>query len=232
MDVYKQFQPVTWDVGVINASPKAVSESIQPRYIPNDELEGIYQEKKTINEGLAALEPIGCPTKFLLVESVDRRTVVFRNSSAGVVELPIWNASGDLGVSAYYICNTPNTISKDQRSGAWGARKIEYRLPGNTIVQEPTFGIHLINDAGRWCFYRYGEKQHFEEEQAYKVWRKTERFTEAMLIRYCEALGVPVYDRDFYTNKCIIIEGKSTKFHDTGYSYEEVTIKLHIPRNT
>ena len=65
MDIYKQFQPVTWDVGVIDSNFRDVARYIQPLYIPDNELEGIYQERKPIGEGLASLEPIGGPTKFL-----------------------------------------------------------------------------------------------------------------------------------------------------------------------
>jgi len=229
MDIYKKFQPVTWYIGVIEAEAEDIIRNIQPLYIPDKELEGIYQEKKPIEESLASLEPIGGPTKFLLFETVDRRTVLF-NTIISFVELPTSYAMDQLGVSSYYICNVPNTISKDQRSGAWGARKLEYRVPGNTIVQEPTFGIHLINDCGRWCFYRNGEKQPFEDENAYKAWRKRDRFTEKMLIEYCQALGIPVYDSEFYTDNCIIIEGKSHA-NEKGYSYEEAAIKLRISRD-
>ena len=227
MELYYKYQPVTWDIGVIDAHPKAVVESIQPRYISNYELAGIYQVEKSIEEGLAALGPIGCPAKFLLVETVDGRSALFRNSSAGVVELPTWNASKDLGVSAYYVCNVPNTISRNQRSGAYGARKIEYRTPDTPFNQEPKFGVHLVNDAGKWCFYRFGERQPFENEKAYKAYKKADRFTVDMLVTYCKELGIPVYDRNWYSDKAIIIERK-LRPDEKGISYAEARTKLRI----
>ena len=230
MELYYKFQPITWFVGVIDASPKEVATVIQPLYIPYKELEGIYQEAMSIDKGLSNLEPLGGMRKFLLVETIDGRTVLFNTFVMGAVELPTTYAAENLDVSSYYVCNVPNTISKDQYSGAWGARKIEYRIPGNTISEEPTFGIHLINDCGKWCFYRYGS-QPFEDEKAYKSYRKTSRFTEKMLVDYCEALGVPVYDRDFYTDNSIIIQRKPRP-NEKGLTYEEAAVKLRISQKS
>jgi hypothetical protein len=227
VELYYKYQPVTWHVGVIEAYPKAVAASIQARYIPYDELEAIYQEKGSVDKGLAALEPLACPAKFLLVETVDGRTVIFRNSWASVLELPIWNAAQDLKISAYHICNIPNTISRDHRSGAWGARVLEYRTPDNPYNQEPTFGVHLVNDAGRWRFYRFGEKLDFEDQQGYKAIRKPNRFTVEMLVRYCRELGIPVYDRNWYSSKWMIIERK-LRPNEKGISYQEAAAKLRI----
>jgi hypothetical protein len=231
MELYCKYQPVTWYVGVVEACPKDVVASIHPKYIPNEELDGIYQEKKTIDEGFAAMEPIGSPTKFLLAQAVDGRTILFRNSAADMLELPTWSVAGDLNVSAHYICSVPNTISKDQYSGKWGARKIEFRTVQTPFNKEPAFGIQVINDCGRWHFYRYGEKQPFEEEKAYKAWRKPERFTEAMLVHYCDALGIPVYNRNFYADEWILIKAKPDKYAHMGYSYEEAKVKFHLDRN-
>ena len=230
MELYYKYQPVTWYIGVIEASPESVAEIIQPKYIPIEQLDGIYQEKKPVDQGLSSLVPIGDLTKFVLVETIDGRTVLFNNFLSGAVELPTWSAAEGLGVSGYHICNIPNTISKDQRSGAWGAREIEYRTTETPFNQEPKFGIHLINDAGRWCFYRYGEKQPFENEKVYKSYRKTDRFTQEMLIDYCKALGIPVYDRNFYSDKYILIEQK-LQTGEKGLTYEEAAIKLRIKQD-
>jgi len=227
MNLYKEFQPVTWNIGIIDAQPKDIAEITQPKYIPPGELDGIYQEKKTIDEALANLEPIKSNFKFLLIETVDRRTVLFNSCPSGGVELPTWSALRNLGVSAYYICNVPNTISKDRKSGAWGARKIEYRTLETPYGQDPAFGVQVINDCGRWHFCRYGEIQSFENENAYKSFRKPDRFTEDMLFDYCSALAIPVYDRNFYTENCIIIAEKSSP-DIKGMTYKEAAKSLRI----
>jgi len=231
MDIYKQFQPVTWYIGVVEASLYAVAESIQPRYIPNDKLKDIRHETSTVDKALAIMEPLGPPHgKFLLIKTRDGRTAIFTNTLFEVVELPTWNAAEDLGVSGYYVCRVPNTISRDQISGAYGGRKLEFRTPETPFNQEPKFGIHLINDAGRWYFYRYGEKRSFEDEQAYKVFRKRDRFTVEMLVKYCRELGIPVYDKAWYSNKCIIIE-RNLRPNEQGISYQEAAVKFRIKQD-
>ncbi|MHC4479203.1 MAG: hypothetical protein ACYTEL_26580 [Planctomycetota bacterium] len=104
---------------------------------------------------------------------------------------------------------------------------MEYRTTENPYNQEPTFGVHVINDAGRWCFYRFGEKRDFEDQKAYKALRKPNRFTVEMLVRYCRELGIPVYDRDWYSDSWIVIEGK-LRPDEHGISYEEAAVKLRI----
>ena len=46
MDLYKKFQPVTWSMGVIEASPSVVAEIIQPKYVPDDELKPPLKEHR------------------------------------------------------------------------------------------------------------------------------------------------------------------------------------------
>jgi hypothetical protein len=227
MELYYKYQPVTWYVGVIQAAPDAIAEVLEARYIPNHMLRTASHENGLVDKALLEMEPIGLGWKYLFIKTKDERTILFHNCFGDELALPTWNVACDLGVSAYYVCNIPNTISKDHRSGAYGARVVEYRRAGNTIVEEPTFGVHLINDAGRWCFYRFGEKQPFEDEKAYKSYRKTDRFTEEMLVRYCEALGIPVYDRNFYSDEWILIQGKP-QGAEKGLSYAEAAVKFRL----
>jgi hypothetical protein len=228
MELYYKYQPVTWWIGVIDAKPDDVAEVIQPLYMPDETLVGIFHKEKPIEQILENMAPLGPHNKFLLILTNDKRTALFCNGAgSGMVELPTWYASKNLQTPAYYVCNIPNTISRDQMSGAWGARILEYRTTKTPYNKEPEFGVQLINDAGPWCFYRFGEKQPFENEKAYKSYRKIDRFTVEMLINYCKALGIPVYDREFYSDKCVIIEEKP-KPDQKGLSYEEAAIKLRI----
>ncbi|MHC5062139.1 MAG: hypothetical protein ACYTFK_13830 [Planctomycetota bacterium] len=228
MELYYKYQPVTWYIGVVEASLKDVAEAIQQKYIPYNQLEGIYQEKKTICQGLASLEPLGPPhSKFLLVETINELTAIFTNTLFDTVALPTWSAAEELSVTGYYVCNVPNTISKDHRTGAYGGRTLEFRKPENPFGTDPTFRIDAINDCGRWCFYRYGDKLPFENEKAYKSRRKKDRFTEEMLTDYCRALGIPVYDPDFYKDNYILVERK-LRSKEHGLSYSEAAVKLRI----
>ncbi len=205
MELYYKYQPVTWYIGVIEADPEDVARAIQPLYAPPDELRGIHREVKPVETALANLEPLGLADKFLMVETKDGRTVLFGNAFFSFVQMPTWTVGESLDVSAYFVCNVPNTISRDQRSGAYGGRILEFRKPEDPYGQEPTFYVGVINDAGRWCFYRYGEERSFEDKKAYKARRKRDRFTVEMLVEYCRELGIPVYDRSWYSENIITI---------------------------
>jgi hypothetical protein len=230
MELYHKYQPVTWWIGVIETAPDEVTRVIQPLYIPNEELRDIRHETGSIDEALASMEPLGPYNKFLLMRARDGRTVLFTNTFFAAVELPTSYAAENLGVSSYTVCNVPNTISRDERSGAYGARKVEFRTADNPITEEPVFGVQVMNDAGRWCFYRSGEKRDFEDHKAYKAVRKANRFTVEMLVKYCRELGIPVYDRKWYSNKWIVIEGK-LRPDEHGMSYEEAAVKLRIKQD-
>jgi hypothetical protein len=227
MELYYKYQPVTWYIGVIEAAPDAVADVIQPLYMPDDTLRGIFHKKECIDNVLSEFEPLGPGNKFLLVETKNGWATLFCNAFYDSVGMPASYAADKLCVSHYVVCNVPTTISHDQRSGAYGARKLEFRTANNPITEEPVFGVHLINDAGRWCFYRYGKKQPFENERAYRSFRKTDRFTANMLATYCMELGIPVYDRNWYSDNAIVIEQKLGP-DEHGISYEEAREKLRI----
>lgn len=231
MELYYKYQPVTWYIGVIEAAPDGVARVVQSLYIPSDDLKDIRHETGTVDAVFTNMEPLGPPHgKFLLIKTKDGRTALFTNTLFEAVELPTWYAAEKLNASAYYVCNVPNTISRDQRSGAYGGRKLEFRTPETPFNQEPKFGIQLINDAGKWCFYRFGEKQSFENEKAYRSFRKTDRFPLEMLVAYCSALGIPVYDRDWYTDNAIVIE-RYLKPNEHGMNYKEARAKLRIDQD-
>jgi hypothetical protein len=220
MELYHKYQPVTWSIGVVEAPPEAISKVIVPLYFPSSELNGIYHHNDDIEIALMQMAPLGLPVKYLLIETIDCRTVLFSNIPSGATELPTWYAMTKLQVPAYCITNRPNTISADRKSGVYGGRKIENRTITNPYNKEPTFGIQVINDAGKWHFYRFGDKLPFENEQAYERFRKMERFTQEMLVQYCTELGIPVYDKKWYSRKWILIQG-NTNLKEKGITYQE-----------
>jgi len=228
MELYHKYQPVTCYIGVIEATPSEVANAIQPLYAPPERLKDICHVTMPIEEALSQMEPLGLADKFLLVETKDGKTVMFGNAFYSMVQLPTWTAGENLGVSAYYICNVPNTISKDQRKGKYGALILEYRKPENPYGHEPTFGVEVINDCGKWHFYRFGEVQPFENEKAYRSFRKTDRFTVEMLVKYCRELGIPVYDRDWYSDNTITIHRLPPT--NLKFTYKEARIELRIKK--
>jgi hypothetical protein len=58
--------------------------------------------------------------------------------------------------------------------------------------------ISLANDVSGWEFVVEGEVQAFEQIERYKSRKVTERFTCEMLEQYCDALGIKLFQADFY----------------------------------
>jgi hypothetical protein len=61
--------------------------------------------------------------------------------------------------------------------------------------------VVAMNDGGSWLFSADGIQQPFEEPESYKARRVADRFTDEMLERYCNALGIELYNESFYGMK-------------------------------
>jgi hypothetical protein len=58
--------------------------------------------------------------------------------------------------------------------------------------------IEATFDGSRWIFSADGPEQWFEATDAYRARRVRDRFTSAMLERYCKALDLEVFDAAAY----------------------------------
>ena len=65
--------------------------------------------------------------------------------------------------------------------------------------------IVAMNDGGSWLFSADGIEQPFEEPGSYKARRIADRFTDQMLERYCDALGIKLFDEAFYGAKVAVV---------------------------
>lgn len=65
--------------------------------------------------------------------------------------------------------------------------------------------VAVVND-DRWEFIATGTPQDFEEPEAYTARRIRDRFTSEMLERYCQALGIDVFNPDFYGPDAVLVE--------------------------
>ena len=63
-----------------------------------------------------------------------------------------------------------------------------------------------MNDGGKWIFETIGEIQPFERVEKYKVKRIRDRFTNDLLEQYCLALGIRLFEAEFYGHSGVLIE--------------------------
>jgi hypothetical protein len=58
--------------------------------------------------------------------------------------------------------------------------------------------VSAASDGSRWSFHAWGPVQPFEDTEKYLLKRKRDRFTAQMMKQYLEALGICMFDPDFY----------------------------------
>ena len=71
--------------------------------------------------------------------------------------------------------------------------------------------IGAINSGSRWEFFQEGPEQPFEKPDYYKARRVRDRFTDEILEEYCQALGIRLFDPDFYGPQCALFAPESLK---------------------
>jgi hypothetical protein len=100
----------------------------------------------------------------------------------------------------------PHTYSPSRKGGRMG--QVSFKLCGPELIDYST-AVRIVGvtyDSSRWVFQSYGELQPFEEPAAYEARRVRERFTSEMLERYCQAIGVDVFNPDFYGPEAVLVE--------------------------
>ena len=87
-----------------------------------------------------------------------------------------------------------------------GAVQFELFGPLDTDFLNYVRTVSVAFDGGRWQFTATGVEQAFEEVDAYRARGVRDRFTSTMLERYCQALGIHVFDPAFYGPGAVLIE--------------------------
>jgi hypothetical protein len=65
-----------------------------------------------------------------------------------------------------------------------------------------------MNDVDGWEFAAEGEVQPYEQTENYRKRRITDRFTAEMLESYCGALGLDLFNPDFYGKESLVVHMK------------------------
>jgi hypothetical protein len=207
----ERFAPVTSTVGFLEVPlPEAAAaleewrRSLYPRVtcVPVEE---------EFPEALHGLEPLtsGARPRELLV-AVGSWTAYFDNSLDGTDAISaIGVLSRHLKCQGLAIETVPHTIGlpgvKKGRSGG-----VQFTLfgPIKTDFLNYVRSIAVVFDGSRWVFVSTGTEQMFEDPRAYEARRVRDRFTSDMLERYCQELGVNVFDAASYGPDCVLIESE------------------------
>lgn len=141
-------------------------------------------------EALSRLEPLSAPDfrrVWIATSSSRWQTAYFDGFINGTdAAPPIGYLAQRLGCHGLVVGAQPDVPP------VYGGTTIALYGPQMKEWSNLEWSVTVANDGGRWTFSRNGTPQPFEETEQYGKRRVADRFTPAMLRRYCAALGVPL----------------------------------------
>ena len=158
-------------------------------------------------ECLRLLEPltVTCAPRVALVEVKGGWTAYFdchwhgTDTGSPIGYLPI--QAHCEGIS---IATIPHTLTPDGRHGRRGARTFTLYADHDVAWLNVVRSISLVYEA-RWRFDTLGDPLPFEEVEKYSSRLSRDKFTSAMIERYCKALGLDVFNESAYGPRAAII---------------------------
>jgi hypothetical protein len=102
---------------------------------------------------------------------------------------------------------SPDTLRPGKPDGRYGG--VQLRI-NDVDVDGKRYEVRSIwatrDGVSRWGFGQHGEAQPFETPETYDLKRKRSRFTSFMLRDYCAAIGIHLFDADFYSGDSVLTE--------------------------
>ena len=213
------FSPVTQSIAFIEASFSELRQALIDRYVGInqraeldwtvtwDDLEGDLATKMS---GLLPLSSL--PTRTMVSATTSRWCAVFGNEAFG---------GSDVNSAARPICRALKKVmvtvvlARDVRGGAPGSVQFQYHDYTGETTRVRGIAAHKES---RWEFEAYGEPLPFEELETYEEKQIKDRLTFEQVGRYCQALGIDVYNAAYYTGPAVVVKTyppPATRFFDS-----------------
>ena len=196
------FAPITFAWAFLDAPLDRVREAIVTwRHGHHTEIEG-HAIEAPLSVALRLLEPLTTlRRRELLLSTKSSWTACFDNSARGGD--PFGTASHlalAMKCRSLVVRCIPHTLraESDQAVGTYGAVQFELFAPEEREWLNYERAVGVGNDGGRWVFIDEGKPLPFERTERYKEKKIRDRFTPELLEEYCAALGIRLFDEDFY----------------------------------
>jgi predicted Zn-dependent protease with MMP-like domain len=204
----ERFAPVTSSIGYLELPLQEAAEALEA-WRRRRHLVTIARPNEGFPEMLRRLEPLtaGARPRELLV-GAGKWTAYFDNSLRGTDAVStIGHLSGTLRCQGLAIRVVPRTVGLPNiRRGRAGSVQFELFGPLPTEFLNYVRTVSVAFDGSRWVFNANGTEQAFEELGAYEGRRVRDRFTSQMLERYCNALGLDVFNPHAYGPEAVFFE--------------------------
>ena len=194
--------PLTFSWGFLEAPVEAVNNSYvswQKKILQSVKVQAI---NLSLTEALRKLEPLDTGSqRVLFLSTKGNWTACFDNGAKGGNPATfVGELAERLKCRGLAVGCVPNTLTKSDRGklGTWGA--VKFTLFGPEARQHLNIerSVSVINDVRGWKFDAIGTVQPFEQVDRYAAKRIAERFTPEMLEEYGRALGIELFDENFY----------------------------------
>lgn len=204
----ERFAPITSSIGFLELPIDQVAAGIERWRRSLYTRVDIVQPSEGFPEVLRRLEPLMAGVPRELVVAAGRWTAYFDNSLHGTDAVPpIGYLSEQLGCQGLAVRAVPHTVGlPDLGHGRYGSVQFQLFGPLRTDYINYVRTLAAACDGNRWVFVATGTEQPFEEFEAYQKRRVRDRFTSEMLERYCQALGIDVFNPDIYGPDAVFFE--------------------------
>lgn len=206
-DFVADYRPVTKIFRFVNAPFQSCVQTLK-------EWRGQLEDPVTVTECgwgfprvLHRLEPltVGRYPRELLMPCGGEWTAYFDCSmqGSGSVPAPIVLA-GRMGVARLEVRCSPHEVGKNSPGGSLGSTQF-LLVPPAAEGPSTSRGV-AAHFESRWEWEEWGDRLPFEESEQYSARRIRDRLTPEMVGRYCQALGVDVFNPDFYGPEAVLFE--------------------------
>jgi hypothetical protein len=233
-----RFAPITFTWGFVESSFAQLSKAfVQWR----DELDakfGTRTERKSVraplSESFLALEPLTTPLdRYLLTETRSGWSAIFANGlRTNDVHSPVGHLPTVLRCRGLEIACIPDRSNCADRDGLqiYGAVKFALYGANKTDWLNRIRSVSVTNDVSGWEFMAQGDVQPYEQIENYRKRTIVDRFTPEMLESYCAALGIELFNPDFYGERALLehMTNRAPSAQSAMMSIEEARSHVHI----
>ncbi|MFJ3488189.1 hypothetical protein [Leifsonia aquatica] len=200
-----RFAPITWQIGFLRCSLERAVEASKEWLTPEAELEVRRVKGSLEHSFLPALLPLTQWGRYRkLLAPIGDGWVAFMDSNYSGADYSgsVRTLSRIAGCGYAVIGSKPYVDDRaTSQRGLGGLQFLWAREPEDVIRY-----IQLSEDRPRWGMYFGGEPQPFEEPERYTARRLRDRFDSGMLERYCQAIGIDVFNPDAYGPEGVIVD--------------------------
>jgi hypothetical protein len=181
---------------------------------------------------LLRLEPLTSPQgRYLLVETQSNWSAIFSNGlRANDVFSPVSYLSEVLKCCGLLVNSTPDRSHRAGKDGLqiYGAVTFTLYGPEKTDWLNRIRHVGVTKDVGGWEFAAEGEVQAYERTESYQKRELVDRFSVEMLESYCKALGIELFNANFYGGQCLLSHSKRATPVGPAMSISEARSHLYL----